>query len=350
MTLIVIVGPDTSICQRLFCKQSIVRVGSVRTILASLFTALGGFFLLAMTVGVGFALYLATAPDSVSAPADADAVADRPLVRAQLSQSPNLIREAAMSVPRPVGLPAPAVDRAALIRKLQKALARAECYDGPISGVWSDASKDAMRGFLKTVNAELPVGAPDAALAALIDSNAAAICRPERTIETGALGSALQASAAEANAVLQGSKMRAANGAAEDRHTTPAPSLLGRALAPAGMLTPTAMAASEDKPASSSTPRAAAPEVTASNDVSPTDDTSAPASTLHFEGDSPLPAAQSVDPQPSEMTPQPEPRKATSVKTKKTKTARRRPAKYEDVETTISKGFNSLQQSLSSMF
>lgn len=344
--LTVTVGPDTSICQRLFSKQSIVTVGSVRTILASLFTALGGFFLLALTVGVGFALYLATAPDGVSAPADADAVADRPLLRAQPSQSPNVIRQAAMAVPRQIGAPAAAASPVALVRQLQRALARAECYSGPISGIWSEASKDAMRGFVKTVNAELPVDAPDAALAALIDSNSSAICRPERAIETGALGSALQASAAEANAALQRSKM-----SADDRHSGAAPTLLGHAWAPAGMLTPPSdIAASDDKPAPSGAPRSATPEVTASNDVSPTEGASAPASTIHFEGDGPLPAAQPVDPQPSEATPQTERPKATSVKTKKTKTARRRAAKYEDVETTISKGFNSLQQSLSSMF
>lgn len=326
-------------------------MGSVRTILASLFTALGGFFLLALTAGVGFALYLATAPDSVSAPADADAVADRPLVRPQLSQSPNVIREAAMSVPRPIGgAPSPVANRVALIRHLQKALARAECYDGPISGVWSEASKDAMRGFVKTVNAELPVDAPDAALAALIDSNASVICRPKRAIETGPLGSALQASAADANAALQRSKMPAHDGAEDDRHSGTAPTLLGHAWAPAGMLTPAAIAASEDKPAPSSAPRSATPEVTASNEVSSIEGASAPASTVHFEGDGPLPAAQPVDPQQSEAAPQSERRKTTSVKTKKTKTARRRPDKYEDVETTISKGFNSLQQSLSSMF
>ncbi|MBS0252360.1 MAG: hypothetical protein JSR78_14980 [Proteobacteria bacterium] len=325
-------------------------MGSVRTILASLFTALGGFFLLALTLGVGFALYLATAPDGVSAPADADAVADRPLLRAQLSQSPNVIREAGMSLPRSVGAPDAATRRVALVRQLQSALARAECYNGPISGIWSEASKDAMRGFVKTVNAELPVEAPDAALAALLDSNASAICRPERAIETGALGSALQASAAEANAALQRSKMPSHDNTEDDRHSGTAPTLLGRAWAPAGMLTPAAITASEDKPAPSNAPRSATPEVTASNDVSPTEGTSVPASTVHFEGNSPLPAAQSIDSQPSEADLQSERRKTASVKTKKTKTARRRPAKYEDVETTISKGFNSLQQSLSSMF
>lgn len=323
------------------CKQSIVAVGSVRTILASLFTALGGFFLLALTMGVGFALYLATAPDGVSAPADADAVADRPLVRAQLSQSQNVIREASISVPRQIGTPDPAGNRIALVRELQKALARAECYEGPISGIWSDASKDAMRGFVKAVNAELPVDAPDAALASLIVSNSSAVCRPERSIETGALGAALQTPAAEANAALQRSKTVTDAGTA--------PTMLGRAWAPAGMLLPPAdIATSSDQPVPPSTARSGAPEVTASNDVSPTEEASTPAAPIHFEGGGPLPAA--VDQRASEVAPPSDPRKAASIKAKKTKTARRRPAKYEDVETTISKGFNSLQQSISSMF
>ncbi|HML28285.1 MAG TPA: hypothetical protein PKE16_05500 [Hyphomicrobium sp.] len=304
-------------------------MGSVRTILASLFTALGGFFLLALTAAVGFALYLATAPDSISARADADAVAKHPLVRAQPPLSSNALRVASTSMPGPLDAPAPVIDRGARVRELQKKLARAECYGGPIDGVWNDTTKDAMRTFVKRVNAELPVEAPDESLMALIGSNDTATCAAGR--------------AAEANAALQSSK------AERIAPTDDAPTLLGRPWAPAGMLTTTTTAAASPAPAvalgSSRT------EVTASNDVAPTEDGAAsPApSVAHFEGGNPLPMAQPADPHPETATPSPEPPKA-SVKTKKNKTAKRRPAKYEDVETTISKGFSTLQQSFSSMF
>lgn len=317
-------------------------MGSVRTILASLFTALGGFFLLALTTAVGFALYLATAPDSISAPADADAVAEHPLVRAQPPLPANGLRVASTSMPSPLAAPAPVIDRVARVRELQKKLARAACYGGPIDGVWSDASKDAMRSFVKRVNAALPVEAPDEALIALIGSNDRATCAVRPGIETGMLHLGMQAAAAEANAALPSSQAERIS--PEDN----APTLLSHPWAPAGMLTPTA--ATPTNPAPADPFRSAHAEVTASNDVAPNDGTASPSpSVAHFEGGSPLPTAQSADPQAEIAAPSPEPPK-TSVKTKKTKTAKRRPAKYDDVETTISKGFNTLQQSLSSMF
>lgn len=72
-------------------------MGSVRTILASLFTALGGFFLLATTGGVGFALYLATVPDSISAPSEVDDVVTPP-VKSETSGIPNLASSLQASV------------------------------------------------------------------------------------------------------------------------------------------------------------------------------------------------------------------------------------------------------------
>jgi peptidoglycan hydrolase-like protein with peptidoglycan-binding domain len=287
-----------------------------------------------MTAGVGFALYLATAPDSVSAPAEADAVSIRPVMRAQstASSASNVIRVALTSQTAPLEVSASAPARGSRIRQLQKALARAECYNGPINGIWSDASKDAMRGFVKSVNAELPVNAPDEALVALVESNDMAKCTLGRIIETGALEQSAPVAPQQDNS---------------------APTLLGRAWAPAGMLVPAKDAASADRmaePEAAAQPKSA--EITASNDISPA--ASEPASqtspAIHFEGGKPLPAAQQADPTPIASPRDAEPSPAAAEKPKKTKTAKRRPAKYDDIETSVSKSFDTLQRSISSMF
>lgn len=220
-------------------------MGSVRTILASLFTALGGFFLLAMTAGVGFALYLATVPDSISAPSEADAIATTEPVKAEMS---GVLR---------------------LASSLKVSVAQAD--------------------------AKVPASTSDGQTSPPRDERAA--------------------------------------------DTPDAPSLLGRPWAPAEMLVPPKDVSADN-----------AAEITASNDVPPTEDepVSASTPTTYFEGGGPLPTVQTSDQAP--VAAAPEPRKAEAPKPKKTKTARRRPAKYESVETTISNGFDSLQRSIASMF
>ncbi len=322
-------------------------MGSVRTILASLFTALGGFFLLALTAGVGFALYLATAPDSASTPAAAEAVSFPPLMKAQAVTIPasNVIRVASASPARSLDTSLPAPDRGARIRQLQKALARAECYNGPISGVWSDASKDAARGFVDSVNAELPVDSPDETLVALIESNGTAKCALGRLLQTGTLGSSLQAYARLADAELPGSKPTPQNFA-------PQPAMLDRAWAPAGMLVPAKEAAPVVRAPAPDTLRFPVAERTASNNITATDAGSAApsSSSIHFEGGEPLPAVQPVDPSPAVPQSSIAPHDVPQAKHKKTKTAKRRPAKDDDVTTTIGKNFDSWQRSISSMF
>jgi hypothetical protein len=321
-------------------------VGSVRTILASLFTALGGLFLLALTAGVGFALYLAAAPESISATAAAEAVSTRPLVRAQpaMQAPPEFIRTASTFLPNDP--PAPTQDSNSRIREMQKALARAQCYKGPINGVWSDASKDAMRGFLQAVNSALPVDAPDDALIALVESNDAAKCASGRAIETGSLGSTLQVSAGQASPRLASAEAPLPQSDANDAATR-----LDRPWAPAGMLT-----VPEQKAIAPPIVRADGPSkevvqtTTASADVTPAP-VAAPQATPapHFEGGAVLDTQLSAE---SAAPGAVDPRDAQgpSAKPKKTKSAKRRPAKDDDVETTISNGFETLQRSIASMF
>lgn len=332
-------------------------MSSVRTILAGLFTALGGFFLLALTAGAGFAIYLATAPDIAIPPADADAVSSRPFMRAETT-SP--LREkvawtGSTALAAPLNAPTPVHGGRSRVRELQKALARAECYSGPVNGIWSDASRDAMRGFVQTVNAALPVDSPDDALIALIESNETAKCAFGRAISTGtlALGTPLQAAAHSQDAPA---RVTAADAPAKDE-----PAMLDRPWAPAGMLAPSHAPTAEERVATAATTAvatiAAPPQAAASKDPAPTEPqlSSPSASSAHFEDNKPLPAAQPSDPAPgsssqaaSSQTAS-DPSAAAAAKLKKSKTAKRRP-KDDDVETTISKSFDSLQRSIASMF
>ena len=66
----------------------------------------------------------------------------------------------------------------ALIRSLQTGLQKAGCYDGPASGYWTQASKNAMAQFNAVTNAKLPVEKPDQVLLAQLSTNPAASCKP----------------------------------------------------------------------------------------------------------------------------------------------------------------------------
>ena len=329
-------------------------VSSVRTILAGLFTALGGFFLLALTAAAGFAIYLATAPDSAVSSAAADAVSSRPLMRAEAASTPRQKVAWLASAPlaRPLNAPTPASNSKVRIRELQKALVRAECYGGPISGVWSDATKDAMRSFVQKVNAELPVGRPDDALVALIESNETAKCEFGRAIATGALGvgTALQ--------VATPSNSTPTLTASDNANTSDEPTALDRVWAPAGMLTLVKESTDGERPGTAATemvsaPQPAAQQMTASSDPAQSREpqpASPPLSPAHFEGGKPLSAVQQIEDQTVASHSAPEASPEPRAKPKKTKSAKRRRAKYDGVEATISKGFDSLQRSIVSMF
>jgi hypothetical protein len=67
-------------------------------------------------------------------------------------------------------------DRAALVRGLQKELARVGCFDGEVSGAWTISTRRAMQAFIDQVNATLPVEEPDAVLYALLQSEPKQVC------------------------------------------------------------------------------------------------------------------------------------------------------------------------------
>lgn len=67
-------------------------------------------------------------------------------------------------------------DRAGLTRELQRELKRVGCYDSEISGVWSPASRRAMKAFTDRVNATLPIDEPDYILLTLVQGRSEQVC------------------------------------------------------------------------------------------------------------------------------------------------------------------------------
>jgi hypothetical protein len=67
-------------------------------------------------------------------------------------------------------------DRDALTRELQKELRRVGCYEGDISGTWSESTRRAMKTFIERVNARLPTEEPDSILYALVKGQEEPIC------------------------------------------------------------------------------------------------------------------------------------------------------------------------------
>lgn len=67
-------------------------------------------------------------------------------------------------------------ERDALTRELQKELRRVGCYEGDISGTWSESTRRAMKTFIERMNARLPTDEPDAVLYALVKGQDEPIC------------------------------------------------------------------------------------------------------------------------------------------------------------------------------
>jgi hypothetical protein len=89
------------------------------------------------------------------------------------------------TVPSPSSHPAPKSvaprriapeDQVALARELQKELSRVGCYTGEINGVWAASSRLAMKTFVESVNAALPVDKPDPVLLSLVHGHRERAC------------------------------------------------------------------------------------------------------------------------------------------------------------------------------
>ena len=166
--------------------MSAAAVNLLRVVLGSIGTAtIKGVVLFVLASVAGYGFYSAMVSDSASNSVSVDAVTIPPLVRAEpLSSPPASLRVIRETAGGPVAMPARPPDRASLVRELQTAMTRTGCYHGPINGVWTASSKQAMSAFLVAVNAQLPVDNPDQTLLALAHSNAAAKCAPEQAVDT----------------------------------------------------------------------------------------------------------------------------------------------------------------------
>jgi hypothetical protein len=67
-------------------------------------------------------------------------------------------------------------DRVGLTRELQRELKRVGCYDGDVNGVWTPASRRAMKAFTDRVNASLPIDEPDYILLTLVQGRQDRAC------------------------------------------------------------------------------------------------------------------------------------------------------------------------------
>ena len=116
--------------------------------------------------------------------ADARVASGRTLSRTKMSpeaDKPASPPELSMPAPRTaLGSPqkeAPfATDRPWLGRELQRELARVGCYEGERNGIWTPATRKAMKAFTDRVNATLPTEEPDYILLALVQGYRDKVC------------------------------------------------------------------------------------------------------------------------------------------------------------------------------
>jgi len=76
-------------------------------------------------------------------------------------------------------------DRDSLARELQKELRRVGCYEGELNGVWTPATRRAMKTFTDRLNAALPVDAPDAVLFAMVQNQQDRVCGKPCPVDQG---------------------------------------------------------------------------------------------------------------------------------------------------------------------
>jgi hypothetical protein len=73
--------------------------------------------------------------------------------------------------------PGDAEAREQLVRDIQYELKRAGCYDGEVSGAWTNNTRQAMQTFTQRMNAALPVDQPDYVLLTLLQAQKAQSCK-----------------------------------------------------------------------------------------------------------------------------------------------------------------------------
>ena len=85
----------------------------------------------------------------------------------RVEPAPPTAKQKAAAMPR---------DRASLPRELQLELRRVGCYGGDLNGVWTPATRKAMKAFTDRVNATLPVDRADDILLTLVQAHQGEAC------------------------------------------------------------------------------------------------------------------------------------------------------------------------------
>jgi peptidoglycan hydrolase-like protein with peptidoglycan-binding domain len=67
-------------------------------------------------------------------------------------------------------------DRTSVARELQRELRRVGCYGGELNGDWTPDTRNAMKAFMRRVNAAMPVEQPDFILLALVQGHGDRAC------------------------------------------------------------------------------------------------------------------------------------------------------------------------------
>ena len=117
-------------------------------------------------------------------------------------------------------------------------MTRTGCYHGPINGVWTASSKQAMSDFSYRRQRKLPVDNPDQTLLALANSNAAAKCAPEHAINTDATSPSAPAASGEGSRLSAEASPTEAPPNSGKRAPSNVRPMIERAWAPAEMLVP----------------------------------------------------------------------------------------------------------------
>jgi hypothetical protein len=104
------------------------------------------------------------------------AVGSAPVVVTLAPRSGDAVPSRTAAIPR---------DRDSLARELQKELRRVGCYEGKLNGVWTPATRRAMKTFTDRVNATLPVDEPDAVLYVMVQSQQERVCGKPCPVDQG---------------------------------------------------------------------------------------------------------------------------------------------------------------------
>jgi hypothetical protein len=269
--------------------------------------------LAALVAGLGTVAYVSLLAQPDTSPATVIVVPQAPLIRAE----PGSLRQVSLAAGEGAARPASPF---AVTRALQTRLTDAACYEGPINGQWTAASKEAMGRFVTAANARLPVDTPDPVLLALVDSNPELKCSNAETATTAAADAPTANSAEEPQTVATPIP---SNAAASSPPLIRAP---GQAPRPPAAFTNTTPEA-PGEPTSS--------ELTGRLD-SAADDVVVPAVAAAT-------AAAAYKPSPSVGEEKKKPRR-TSYRT--SRPARKKPSTIDNVSRSITKSVDSLQRSL----